>query len=101
MDDCEVLNNTLSGKDLIRCQGTRNFRTAQPRWWYFAIFDCNSTDGLQFSYKLSMTNGQNENDDKNNDKNGSQNHQAFFLLLIGSSILSIYSLIQALLYDTN
>ena len=89
MDECEKLNYTLSGKDHIRCQGTRSFRTAQPKWWYFAIFDCNSSDGVQFSYKLPMTNGKNENDDKNDGKNGSQNPQAFFLLLIGSSILSV------------
>ena len=41
----------------IICKGQRNFNTARERWWFVALSNCNSTNGLQLSYRLLMTNG--------------------------------------------
>eukprot|EP00095_Tigriopus_kingsejongensis_P008718 maker-scaffold352_size199037-snap-gene-0.42 protein:Tk08718 transcript:maker-scaffold352_size199037-snap-gene-0.42-mRNA-1 annotation:"hypothetical protein DAPPUDRAFT_54015" len=41
----------------IGCQGTRNFNTARERWWFVAISNCNSSQGLSLNYRLLMTNG--------------------------------------------
>ena len=89
----KIVNETLSGKERIHCQGSRNFNTVRPRQWYFTVFDCNSTEGLQLSYKMFMTNdAQNENDDEIICKNGGQKLQSYFLLLIGSWVFAILTL---------
>merc|ERR1711971_452323 len=86
---CKIVNDTISGKDHIHCRGSINFNTARPRWWYFTVFDCKSTEGLQFSYKFTMTNGHYVNDDEIVCKNGGQKLQSYFLLLIGSWMFAI------------
>ena len=39
-------------------QGTRNFNTARDRWWFVAVSNCNSTNGLRMNYRFLMTNGE-------------------------------------------
>lgn len=54
---CTLVNNSLTSTKYIHCKGSRNFNTARDRWWFVAISNCESTKGLQLSYKFLMTNG--------------------------------------------
>ena len=47
----------MLGTKYIHCKGSRNFNTARDRWWFVAVSNCNSTKGMQISYKFVMTNG--------------------------------------------
>ena len=39
--------NSSKFVDMVVCEGTRNFNTARERWWFVAISNCNSTNGLE------------------------------------------------------
>ncbi|XP_042227156.1 transmembrane protein 145-like isoform X2 [Homarus americanus] len=52
---CEVI--TVSDKKSFHCQGTRTFLSSRERWWFIAVSNCESTKGLELSYRLTMTNG--------------------------------------------
>ena len=52
------MNSTIFGKNYIQCRSSRSFATARDRWWFIAVSNCNSTKGLQLSYKFLMTNGE-------------------------------------------
>ena len=48
-----------NGDSEILCNSTRSFLSRRPRWWYFAVSNCNSTLlGTQLAhYKFTFTNG--------------------------------------------
>ncbi|XP_050728872.1 transmembrane protein 145-like isoform X2 [Eriocheir sinensis] len=54
--DCRVENQA---GDLSRyvCHGKNHFTSARERWWFIAASNCESTQGLELSYRLTMTNG--------------------------------------------
>ncbi|XP_076683331.1 transmembrane protein 145 [Andrena cerasifolii] len=41
---------------VTRCTSYRRFRTSRPRWWFIALADCSSKNGLNVSYWISLTN---------------------------------------------
>ncbi|XP_076659282.1 transmembrane protein 145 [Halictus rubicundus] len=43
---------------VIRCTSYRRFRSSRPRWWFIALADCSSKNGLNISYWISLTNAQ-------------------------------------------
>lgn len=45
-------------RTVIRCRGSRNFKTARERWWYIAVSNCQSSKGLKLRYKFWLTNGE-------------------------------------------
>ncbi|KAK7106321.1 transmembrane protein 145-like [Littorina saxatilis] len=54
---------TVNGAQYYNCSGGRTFRSMRERWWYIAVARCDnafspSVSGLQLSYKLHMTNGE-------------------------------------------
>uniref|UniRef100_A0A0N4ZAY0 GpcrRhopsn4 domain-containing protein n=1 Tax=Parastrongyloides trichosuri TaxID=131310 RepID=A0A0N4ZAY0_PARTI len=55
--DCEIIN--YFNDTWYNCSGSKKFISARPRWWYFAIGNCNSTRGLYLEYSLLMVNSDN------------------------------------------
>ncbi|XP_046142437.1 transmembrane protein 145-like isoform X1 [Osmia bicornis bicornis] len=41
---------------ITRCSSYRRFRSSRPRWWFIALADCSSKNGLNVSYWISLTN---------------------------------------------
>ncbi|XP_011150933.2 transmembrane protein 145 isoform X2 [Harpegnathos saltator] len=41
---------------IVRCDSQRRFISARPRWWFVALADCSSEDGLNVTYWMSLTN---------------------------------------------
>ncbi|XP_053973242.1 transmembrane protein 145-like [Hylaeus volcanicus] len=41
---------------VTRCSSYRRFRSSRPRWWFIALADCTSKNGLNVSYWISLTN---------------------------------------------
>jgi len=51
------LSGCSEDKGVITCVNDRRFRSARERWWFLAISNCNTTQGLSITYKFLMTNG--------------------------------------------
>lgn len=50
------------GKQIwYNCTDERKFLSYRERWWYLALANCNSTNGLYVEYRIWMTNGDPEN----------------------------------------
>ncbi|KAI6235271.1 Transmembrane protein [Aphelenchoides besseyi] len=45
----------------INCTGSRSFYSRRPRWWYLALANCDSINGLYLDYNILMTNGKPSN----------------------------------------
>ena len=44
---CKLHKADITGAlEVIRCESMRNFNTARERWWFVALSNCNSTNGL-------------------------------------------------------
>uniref|UniRef100_A0AAF5DLE4 GpcrRhopsn4 domain-containing protein n=1 Tax=Strongyloides stercoralis TaxID=6248 RepID=A0AAF5DLE4_STRER len=52
--DCEII--TVFNSTWYNCSGSKRFISARPRWWFFAIGNCNSTHGLYLEYSMLMVN---------------------------------------------
>ncbi|KAE9551939.1 hypothetical protein FO519_004840 [Halicephalobus sp. NKZ332] len=58
----DILNGVVceeyerQNKSWYRCFGSRSYFSMRPRWWYFAIGNCESQKGLYLEYALLMTN---------------------------------------------
>lgn len=54
---CKRYNS--SGYVYLHCQGTRNFRSFRPRWWFITVGRCKpeNNNGIDLSYNLHLTNG--------------------------------------------
>ncbi|XP_063887893.1 transmembrane protein 145-like isoform X2 [Scylla paramamosain] len=56
MADCRV--ERLEGDvSHYHCRGKNRFISARDRWWFIAASNCESSEGLEMRYKLTMTNG--------------------------------------------
>ncbi|CAD5215926.1 unnamed protein product [Bursaphelenchus okinawaensis] len=51
---CTKVN--VSGEEWYQCTGNRSFYSQRPRWWYLALGNCDSTEGLYLEYSILMTN---------------------------------------------
>ncbi|CAG2120020.1 unnamed protein product, partial [Medioppia subpectinata] len=49
-------NNTV----WYRCTHYRKFHSYRERWWFIALDNCRSTQGLRLRYKITMTNNVND-----------------------------------------
>ncbi|XP_026825937.1 uncharacterized protein LOC105276450 isoform X2 [Ooceraea biroi] len=47
---------TRGTDDVVQCDSQRRFISVRPRWWFVALADCSSTNGLNVSYWISLTN---------------------------------------------
>ncbi|KAG0724907.1 Transmembrane protein 145 [Chionoecetes opilio] len=55
-EECEMVR--LPGDSAYyHCKGSRNFESLRQRWWFIAVSNCESTEGLEMRYRLTMTNG--------------------------------------------
>ncbi|KAJ8687751.1 hypothetical protein QAD02_023545 [Eretmocerus hayati] len=45
-------------KNVVRCRSYREFRSSRPRWWFIALSDCHSLEGLNVTYTISLTNAE-------------------------------------------
>ncbi|XP_069972983.1 transmembrane protein 145 [Penaeus vannamei] len=54
--ECEVIRHP-GDKATYHCKGSRSFRSVRERWWFIAISNCDSTQGLELRYRFTMTNG--------------------------------------------
>ncbi|XP_066281004.1 transmembrane protein 145-like isoform X2 [Branchiostoma lanceolatum] len=67
VDQNQVINLTTSYRwsgcelgddgETMSCGGGRSFRSARERWWYIAISSCDSKNGLNIQYEMTLTNG--------------------------------------------
>ncbi|KAL7075083.1 hypothetical protein ACQ4LE_006027 [Meloidogyne hapla] len=55
---CEKIEK--NNESWYHCFGKRSFFSMRPRWWYFAIGNCDSQKGLYLEYSLLMTNSINK-----------------------------------------
>ncbi|KAI1725573.1 rhodopsin-like GPCR transmembrane domain-containing protein [Ditylenchus destructor] len=39
------------------CHGQKSFFSMRPRWWFLAVGNCNSSQGIYLEYSMLMTNG--------------------------------------------
>lgn len=51
------LSGCSEDEGVITCVNDRRFRSARERWWFLAISNCNTSQGLSLTYKFLMTNG--------------------------------------------
>ncbi|XP_011310566.1 transmembrane protein 145-like [Fopius arisanus] len=51
---CSKTNDSWSK---AQCTSYRLFKSARPRWWFIALADCSSQNGLNVTFDLSLTNG--------------------------------------------
>ncbi|XP_064650759.1 transmembrane protein 145-like isoform X6 [Lineus longissimus] len=56
---CSSSNET--GTQKFQCETTRTFRSSRERWWFIALCNCASPEGLYLNYEITMTNSQNKN----------------------------------------
>ncbi|CEF60038.1 Transmembrane protein 145 [Strongyloides ratti] len=52
--ECDII--TLFNSTWYNCSGSKRFISARPRWWFFAIANCNSSHGLYLEYSMLMVN---------------------------------------------
>ncbi|XP_066587849.1 transmembrane protein 145-like [Prorops nasuta] len=52
--DCTEIANSI-----IHCNSYRIFHTTRPRWWFIALSNCASNNGLNVTYQMSLTNALN------------------------------------------
>ncbi|KAF7635906.1 GpcrRhopsn4 domain-containing protein [Meloidogyne graminicola] len=57
--NCEIINKN-NNESWYHCFGKRSFFSMRPRWWYFAIGNCDTQNGLYLEYYLLMTNSNNK-----------------------------------------
>ncbi|KAF5298803.1 hypothetical protein FQA39_LY11692 [Lamprigera yunnana] len=50
-------SDSVQKNRLIICRHARRFQSSRERWWFIAISNCNSTNGIHIKYKMLMTNG--------------------------------------------
>ncbi|KAK3697932.1 hypothetical protein QZH41_013012 [Actinostola sp. cb2023] len=48
---------TINKVKTLVCKGDRKFLSIRARWWYIALSNCQSKDGLNVKYFLNLTNG--------------------------------------------
>uniref|UniRef100_A0AC35U632 GpcrRhopsn4 domain-containing protein n=1 Tax=Rhabditophanes sp. KR3021 TaxID=114890 RepID=A0AC35U632_9BILA len=65
----------------IHCSGNKSFISARPRWWYFAIANCNASEGIYVEYSLLLLN---DNDPKSWHYHVSFDEYYCLLILLGS-----------------
>lgn len=51
-----IQSGCVENDTVIRCNSYRRFRSSRPRWWFIALADCSSTNGLNVTYWMSLTN---------------------------------------------
>ena len=49
---------TTPFKNETSCSSHREFRSSRPRWWFIAISDCSSSNGINVTYNISLRNGE-------------------------------------------
>ncbi|XP_045106341.1 transmembrane protein 145-like [Portunus trituberculatus] len=54
--ECEVVRHP-GDTAYNHCKGFRSFDSLRERWWFVAVSNCESTQGMEMRYKLVMTNG--------------------------------------------
>uniref|UniRef100_A0A0N5C3Q7 GpcrRhopsn4 domain-containing protein n=1 Tax=Strongyloides papillosus TaxID=174720 RepID=A0A0N5C3Q7_STREA len=55
--ECDII--TVFNSTWFNCSGSKRFISARPRWWFFAIGNCNTTHGLYLEYSMLMVNRDN------------------------------------------
>ncbi len=48
----------VTNQSWYRCVHHRTFQSYRERWWFIAVDNCDTTQGLRLHYRLSMTNSQ-------------------------------------------
>ncbi|KAI6240182.1 Transmembrane protein [Aphelenchoides fujianensis] len=54
-------NKKEDGEQWYTCTGNRSFHSRRPRWWYLAVGNCDSPQGLFVDYEVLMTNSKPSN----------------------------------------
>uniref|UniRef100_A0A914EC04 GPR180-like N-terminal domain-containing protein n=1 Tax=Acrobeloides nanus TaxID=290746 RepID=A0A914EC04_9BILA len=50
-DFCSTFEDEKTNETWYKCIGERRFTSMRPRWWYLAIGNCDSVQGLYMEYR--------------------------------------------------